>query len=60
MKIISKIPLLVQRQQFLLYYYLLIIFLLFSLGTVRRFLEIHGETLEKVVFAVSELEEVFC
>ncbi|NXV85722.1 GDAP2 protein, partial [Calonectris borealis] len=25
--------------------------------TVRRFLEIHGETLEKVVFAVSELEE---
>ncbi|XP_075022076.1 ganglioside-induced differentiation-associated protein 2 isoform X4 [Calonectris borealis] len=26
-------------------------------GTVRRFLEIHGETLEKVVFAVSELEE---
>lgn len=30
-----------------------------SLGTVRRFLEIHGETIEKVVFAVSELEEVF-
>lgn len=28
------------------------------LGTVRRFLEIHGETLEKVVFAVSDLEEV--
>lgn len=26
-------------------------------GTVRRFLEIHGETIEKVVFAVSELEE---
>ncbi|XP_009327492.1 PREDICTED: ganglioside-induced differentiation-associated protein 2 isoform X2 [Pygoscelis adeliae] len=26
-------------------------------GTVRRFLEIHGETLEKVVFAVSEHEE---
>uniref|UniRef100_A0A8D0GIC9 Ganglioside induced differentiation associated protein 2 n=1 Tax=Sphenodon punctatus TaxID=8508 RepID=A0A8D0GIC9_SPHPU len=26
-------------------------------GTVRRFLEIHGETLEKVVFAVSALEE---
>ncbi|XP_038244030.1 ganglioside-induced differentiation-associated protein 2 isoform X5 [Dermochelys coriacea] len=26
-------------------------------GTVRRFLEIHGETLEKVVFAVSELEQ---
>ncbi|XP_035750459.1 ganglioside-induced differentiation-associated protein 2 isoform X2 [Egretta garzetta] len=26
-------------------------------GTVRRFLEIHGETLEKVVFAVSEVEE---
>ncbi|GAB5575428.1 ganglioside-induced differentiation-associated protein 2 [Prionailurus iriomotensis] len=25
--------------------------------TVRRFLEIHGETIEKVVFAVSELEE---
>nr|XP_020761918.1 ganglioside-induced differentiation-associated protein 2 [Odocoileus virginianus texanus] len=30
-----------------------------ALRTVRRFLEIHGETLEKVVFAVSELEEVF-
>uniref|UniRef100_A0A8C9F9D2 Ganglioside induced differentiation associated protein 2 n=1 Tax=Pavo cristatus TaxID=9049 RepID=A0A8C9F9D2_PAVCR len=28
-------------------------------STVRRFLEIHGETLEKVVFAVSELEETF-
>lgn len=28
------------------------------IGTVRRFLEIHGETLEKVVFAVSDLEEV--
>ncbi|KAM9300325.1 ganglioside-induced differentiation-associated protein 2 isoform 3-T4 [Morus bassanus] len=28
-----------------------------ALRTVRRFLEIHGETLEKVVFAVSELEE---
>ncbi|XP_064444633.1 ganglioside-induced differentiation-associated protein 2 isoform X3 [Mirounga angustirostris] len=28
-----------------------------ALGTVRRFLEIHGETIEKVVFAVSELEE---
>ncbi|XP_065260317.1 ganglioside-induced differentiation-associated protein 2 isoform X2 [Emys orbicularis] len=26
-------------------------------GTVRRFLEIHGETLEKVVFAVSEIEQ---
>ncbi|XP_031508219.1 ganglioside-induced differentiation-associated protein 2 isoform X4 [Papio anubis] len=26
-------------------------------GTVRRFLEIHGETIEKVVFAVSDLEE---
>ncbi|NXO83731.1 GDAP2 protein, partial [Sitta europaea] len=25
--------------------------------TVRRFLEVHGETLEKVVFAVSDLEE---
>lgn len=35
--------------------YLYILFL----GTVRRFLEIHGETIEKVVFAVSELEEVF-
>jgi len=33
--------------------------LFFLAGTVRRFLEIHGETLEKVVFAVSELEEVF-
>lgn len=32
--------------------------LFFLAGTVRRFLEIHGETLEKVVFAVSELEEV--
>lgn len=29
-----------------------------ALRTVRRFLEIHGETIEKVVFAVSELEEV--
>ncbi|XP_066473127.1 ganglioside-induced differentiation-associated protein 2 [Tiliqua scincoides] len=28
-----------------------------ALRTVRRFLEIHGNTLEKVVFAVSELEE---
>ncbi|XP_068946331.1 ganglioside-induced differentiation-associated protein 2 isoform X1 [Petaurus breviceps papuanus] len=28
-----------------------------ALRTVRRFLEIHGETIEKVVFAVSELEE---
>ncbi|KAM9173541.1 ganglioside-induced differentiation-associated protein 2 isoform 1-T2 [Pangshura tecta] len=28
-----------------------------ALRTVRRFLEIHGETLEKVVFAVSELEK---
>uniref|UniRef100_A0A670JWA2 Ganglioside induced differentiation associated protein 2 n=1 Tax=Podarcis muralis TaxID=64176 RepID=A0A670JWA2_PODMU len=28
-----------------------------ALRTVRRFLEVHGETLEKVVFAVSELEE---
>ncbi|KAL1774006.1 ganglioside-induced differentiation-associated protein 2 [Sigmodon hispidus] len=28
-----------------------------ALCTVRRFLEIHGETIEKVVFAVSELEE---
>ncbi|XP_043368907.1 ganglioside-induced differentiation-associated protein 2 isoform X4 [Dermochelys coriacea] len=28
-----------------------------ALRTVRRFLEIHGETLEKVVFAVSELEQ---
>ncbi|XP_070794498.1 ganglioside-induced differentiation-associated protein 2 isoform X2 [Pituophis catenifer annectens] len=28
-----------------------------ALRTVRRFLEIHGETLEKVVFAVSDLEE---
>jgi len=32
--------------------------MVFLAGTVRRFLEIHGETLEKVVFAVSELEEV--
>ncbi|XP_067402066.1 ganglioside-induced differentiation-associated protein 2 isoform X1 [Emydura macquarii macquarii] len=28
-----------------------------ALRTVRRFLEIHGETLERVVFAVSELEQ---
>lgn len=35
------------------------VFPLSSLGTVRRFLEIHGETIEKVVFAVSEVEEVF-
>ncbi|KAJ7317749.1 hypothetical protein JRQ81_003911 [Phrynocephalus forsythii] len=28
-----------------------------ALRTVRRFLEIHGNTLEKVVFAVSEVEE---
>uniref|UniRef100_A0ABI7Z2V0 Macro domain-containing protein n=1 Tax=Felis catus TaxID=9685 RepID=A0ABI7Z2V0_FELCA len=32
-------------------------FLVRLVGTVRRFLEIHGETIEKVVFAVSELEE---
>ncbi|XP_067320444.1 ganglioside-induced differentiation-associated protein 2 isoform X1 [Anolis sagrei] len=28
-----------------------------ALRTVRRFLEVHGETLEKVVFAVSDVEE---
>lgn len=27
-------------------------------GTVRRFLETHGESLEAVVFAVSDAEEV--
>lgn len=30
-----------------------------ALCTIRRFLEIHGKTIEKVVFTVSELEEVF-
>lgn len=29
-----------------------------SLGTVRRFLENHGENIETVVFAVSDVEEV--
>lgn len=29
-----------------------------SSGTVRRFLEYHGESLEAVVFAVSDNEEV--
>lgn len=28
------------------------------LGTVRRFLENHGENIETVVFAVSDVEEV--